>query len=626
MLLKLINKFVSNVLLLLLIFSESTFSQPTLFIKEDKENYSLGKYLSLLEDKDGKLSIKEASSDSLSGKFVHYDKDFLNLRFTSSVYWFRLIVLDTLINKASGILNSNDERNWLIIKNDPLVEDIRFYSKNRSNVGDQFVETKAGSIINPAEKTIKANDFVAVFPVYKDVIDTVYIRMQTASQFIISFNMLTEGEYIIHSSEKNMFHGVFFGIFILLIAYNTLLYFSIKEKVYFYYVLYIASFALFVFIYQGYYFEVIGRSFFQDYFTLPLVTVTITAVFWLFLTREFLSTKIYFPLAYKILTYLTPAAPLLCLFIIVFKVTIKIAWLGGILALIFWLYYIIGVIIAFLALRKKIYISRYYLLAISGLTVAVVVYTSARNSFLPVSWNFFTQNILSIGVLWEALILAATVGYRFSLLKAEKEKEKAVMRNQIAADLHDEVGSNLSAIAMQSKMMMKDEIIDNKLKEKLQDISNLAWNTTDTIRDIVWFINPYHDNSQQLFIRMKELASKMLINLNYEFLTNENNEHIFESLPNLNARRHIYLIFKETLNNIVKHSNADDVTISFEIQEKVFVMEIRDDGKGFIEEEISYGEGLKNIRNRASYIGAELSISSKKEKGTVIILKVPLDM
>ena len=125
---------------------------------------------------------------------------------------------------------------------------------------------------------------------------------------------------------------------------------------------------------------------------------------------------------------------------------------------------------------------------------------------------------------------------------------------------------------------------------------------------------------------MKELASKMLINLNYEFLTNENNEHIFESLPNLSARRHIYLIFKETLNNIVKHSNADDVTISFEIQEKVFVMEIRDDGKGFIEEEISYGEGLKNIRNRASYIGAELSISSKKEKGTVIILKVPLDI
>lgn len=580
----------------------------------------------MLEDEDGKLSIKLAASDSLSSNYIHFNKDFLNLKFTSSAYWFRLIIVDTLKYHASGMLNSSDERTWLIIKNDPLVEDIRFYYRNRSKVGNQFIETKAGSIIDPSEKTIKANDFVAAFPIYKDVIDTVYFRMQTASQFIISFNMLTKGEYVINSSEKNMFHGIFFGIFILLIAYNTLLYYSISEKVYFYYVLYIAWFGIFIFVYQGYYFEIIGRTFFQDYFTLPLITVTISAVFWLFLTREFLLTKQYMPGAYKLLTYLTPIAPAICLFIIAFKVTYTTNWLVGILALMFCVYYLVGAIIAVIALKKQIYIARYYLLAIAGVTIGVLIYTSARNDFLPFPWNFVTQNILSIGILWEALIIAATVGYRFSHLKAEKEIEKAVMRNQIAADLHDEVGSNLSTIALQSKLMMKDEAIDSKLKEQLQNISNLAWNTTDTIRDIVWFINPYHDNSVQLLIRMKELASKMLINMNYKFHTAQNNQHIFGFLPNLNARRHIYLIFKETLNNIVKHANADEVIITFEIQERALVMGIKDNGEGFIEEEISYGEGLKNIMNRASYIGAELSINGKKDNGTVIILKVPLNV
>lgn len=600
-------------------FSANLYAQTPLIIEKGKENYALGRYLSILEDKEGTLDINDVSADSMKDKYIYYNKETLNFKFTSSAYWCRLIIIDTLSEHASGILTSGKNRTWLLIRNDPILEDIRVYYKDYNESGNSFIEKKAGSIVPTKDKAIKANDFIAALPIYKDIPDTIYIRVKSASQFIISFNMLTNGEYVIRSSQRNMFHGVFFGIFLLLIIYNSILYFSIKNKVYLYYILYIGSFALFIFILQGYYFEIIGRSFEHDYFILALITVTITATFWLLLTREFLSTKQYFPKIHQLLTFLVPLAPIICCISIIFK----IASLAAVLSLTFLGFYIIGFVTSIIAIRKEIYIARFYLLALTGIIISIILSISARNNFLPLPWNFLTQNILSIGILWEALILAATVGYRFSYLKVEKEREKSLMRNQIAADLHDEVGSNLSSIALQSRLMMNETLLDTNSKEQLQNITNIAGTTTDTIRDIVWFINPYHDNSEDLLLRMKELASKMLVNLDYTFTSNENAEHIFDLLPDLNKRRHVYLIFKEALNNIIKHSTAEKVIISLHTKENAFVMTLVDNGKGFDETQIEHGEGLRNLRNRAAQIGAQIIIESKVGNGTKITLKVP---
>jgi len=171
---------------------------------------------------------------------------------------------------------------------------------------------------------------------------------------------------------------------------------------------------------------------------------------------------------------------------------------------------------------------------------------------------------------------------------------------------------------------MREKQLEGSAKEQLQNIFNIAGITTDTIRDIVWFINPFHDNSEDLLLRMKELASKMLVDLDYTFSLGSDNERIFDLLPDLNKRRHIYLIFKEALNNIAKHSNADKATIIIKEEEKTFVMMITDNGKGFNEEQITFGEGLKNLRNRAMQIDAQISIESSNGSGTKITLKVPL--
>ncbi|MHB8579485.1 MAG: sensor histidine kinase [Ignavibacteriaceae bacterium] len=600
-------------------FTVSIYAQPILFVKSSKENYSLGRYLLILKDKENKLSINEVASDSMKNKYVFYNKETLDLKFTKATYWLRFVVVDTLSYPASSLMASQNNRTWILIKNDPLIADVRVYYRELNSVGNKFIEKKAGSVIPIRDKYIKTNDFIARFSVQKNMPDTVYLRVQTNSQLIISFNMLTTGEYVILSSNKSLFYGIIFGILFLLIVYNTLLYFSIKEMTYIFYVLYIIFYAVFLFTYEGYYFEIFGRTFYHDYIILPVAAVTCVDIFGLLFTREFLSTKLYLPWAYKLLPYLTLVGPINFILIFALGSPIMLAlWAGCNLGL-----FILGFVIAIITLKKGVYLSKYYLLASSGLIFGILIFITSRNNLLPLPLNFWTQNALHLGVLWEALVLAATVGYRFNFLKAVKEKEKAIVRSQIAADLHDEVGSNLSTISLQSRLMMKTQKLDDNLTQQLQEIANTANITTDIIRDIVWFINPFHDKSEDLLIRMKELASKMLINLDYSFTSNGSNENIFDLLPDLNKRRHVYLIFKEILNNVIKHSEANEASISLSIENKTLILIVSDNGKGFHEEEIIKGEGLKNLRSRAAQIGAQILIECNSGKGTKIILEIP---
>ncbi|MBZ0201349.1 MAG: hypothetical protein K8H86_15880, partial [Ignavibacteriaceae bacterium] len=600
--------------------SNYTYAQQKLYIQYGKEDYALGKYMAVLEDIDNSITINEAASDSMKNKYVWHDRETLNLKLTRSVFWVRLIVVDTLSYPDLSLMLLKGSRTWLLVKNDPLTEDIRVFYKDTPIWGNKYIEKRSGTAIPVNDKSIKTNEFIAAFQSHKNVPDTIYIRFKTTTQSILSFNMLTPADYTIYRSKKLFFHGILFGIFFLLIVYNLLLYFSVKDKTYLFYTLYIFSYAVFIFIYEGYYFETIGLKFYRDYMILPMSVLTITGIFWLLLTREFLSTKTNLPWAYKLLTLLTFIGPIN--FVLGFG--FRQQWIGFLWSICNLGYYLIGFVIAGITLKKGVYVSRYYIIALTGMVIGISVMVATRHNVLPLPLNFWTQNALNMGILWEALVLAATVGYRFSYLKAEKELEKSLIRNQIASDLHDEIGSNLSTITLQSRLMMKTQHLESNSIEHLQNIIDNASGTAEMIRDIVWFINPLHDNSENLLLRMKELASKMLINFNYTFTINGGDERIFDLLPDLQKRRHLYLIFKETLNNIIKHSGATRVNILFSIKNNKIFMTIKDNGKGFSEDDIVRGEGLNNLRNRASQIDSEIFIESCAGEGTKIILEVRL--
>ncbi|MDY0081876.1 MAG: two-component regulator propeller domain-containing protein [Ignavibacteriaceae bacterium] len=204
-------------------------------------------------------------------------------------------------------------------------------------------------------------------------------------------------------------------------------------------------------------------------------------------------------------------------------------------------------------------------------------------------------------------------------IEQEKELEKQKIRNRIAQDLHDEIGSNLSSISLMSELIQKDEKIDNESSEKIKRIHKVAKGSTQAIRDIVWLTNPSSDSLKDLISKMNEVADNILGKFNLKF-DYPNDVVEINLLPE--TKRNIFFIYKEALNNIIKHAEAKSVNIKFNVENGSIFLTIKDDGKGFNNELISSGNGLKNIKSRASEINGDLKFESSPGNGTNLELVV----
>ncbi len=204
-------------------------------------------------------------------------------------------------------------------------------------------------------------------------------------------------------------------------------------------------------------------------------------------------------------------------------------------------------------------------------------------------------------------------------LEQEKEIEKQKIRNRIARDLHDEIGSNISSISLISRML-KDEIkSDGTIADSLSRIESTAKSSVMSIRDIVWFINPSSDSLRDLILKMKEAAENLLKDKDFTFNHSIPKDDI-KITPEI--KRAIYLIHKETLNNVLKHSEADKVAISISVDDTKFNLVISDNGIGYDINTVKRGNGLNNINSRAAEINAELTMSSNPGSGSSIELSL----
>ena len=201
------------------------------------------------------------------------------------------------------------------------------------------------------------------------------------------------------------------------------------------------------------------------------------------------------------------------------------------------------------------------------------------------------------------------------------------LRNQIAADLHDEVGSSLSSIHMLSQMATQpgNEATHTDI---LTRMSNNAKETMDKMGDIVWMIKPHETDSSSLKQRMQRFAYEICASKSIEVsmqLDDLSTGPRGEKLKlTMEQHKNIYLIFKEALNNAVKYSGTQKIEITARIQSKELVLQIKDFGKGFDTETTGKGNGLDNIKHRATEMNGTIQINSTADGGTAIILKTPI--
>ncbi len=222
------------------------------------------------------------------------------------------------------------------------------------------------------------------------------------------------------------------------------------------------------------------------------------------------------------------------------------------------------------------------------------------------------------------LLLLFSIFYGMHRYRLAKLIQVQNVRNAIASDLHDEIGSNLSAIAVFSELAGNPRKTIPEVAGLLKKISDYTQNSQDSMSDIVWMINSKHDRLGALKIRMHSFANEVLetkdIRLRFS------SEPLLDDIKlTMQQRKAVYLIFKESINNILKYAGADEVVVEISRENNMIQLSITDNGKGFIENEqrnknSKGGNGLDNMKKRADTINGKLQVRSTEGAGTNISL------
>jgi len=210
------------------------------------------------------------------------------------------------------------------------------------------------------------------------------------------------------------------------------------------------------------------------------------------------------------------------------------------------------------------------------------------------------------------------------LLEIEK------IRSRIAADLHDDIGSGLTRIALISDMIQRQSMSEKKpidpkvtipmLTEKVGTISR---ELVDAMSDVVWSIDPKNSSMERLLQRVQTFAVEVCEakEIELEISISEGTEKLKVGSDSIRA---VLLVAKEALTNVARHSNAKHASVKINPRHHEFDIEITDDGKGFTIEELSRMNGLMNMRVRIEKNGGTFTVDSAKGRGTIIKAVIPL--
>jgi signal transduction histidine kinase len=230
------------------------------------------------------------------------------------------------------------------------------------------------------------------------------------------------------------------------------------------------------------------------------------------------------------------------------------------------------------------------------------------------------QTALAIAAIIIAVLALAGIWLAINRNKLRQRMKELQLRNQIAADLHDEVGSSLSSIHMLSQMATQDGN-ERTHKDILQRMSSNAKETMDKMGDIVWMIKPGETEAGSLKQRMERFAYEICSPKNIEIKMEL--QELDKLKLTMEQRKNIYLVFKEAVNNAVKYSGTSKMEVSATLVNNTFILEVKDFGKGFESSIIKKGNGLDNMQHRAKELHAALEIDSVLSRGTTLKMTMP---
>jgi ligand-binding sensor domain-containing protein/signal transduction histidine kinase len=249
---------------------------------------------------------------------------------------------------------------------------------------------------------------------------------------------------------------------------------------------------------------------------------------------------------------------------------------------------------------------------------------------LPAFWQ--TKTFLALVI---AGFLAATVGLVYYISTQRLQRQLATMRQhealekeraRIARDLHDQLGANLTQVALLGEMAESDKDLPGEVESHARQICQTARDTTHALDEIVWTVNPSNDTLDGLLNYVCKYAQDYFALAGLRYRLEAPSE-----LPNTpispELRHNVFLVAKEAINNVVKHAQATEAVVRLALEPGFVKLEIEDNGKGLggmDEKAASLRNGLRNMRKRMEDVGGSFVLAAAPAGGTLVRLVAPL--
>jgi signal transduction histidine kinase/ligand-binding sensor domain-containing protein len=239
-------------------------------------------------------------------------------------------------------------------------------------------------------------------------------------------------------------------------------------------------------------------------------------------------------------------------------------------------------------------------------------------------WFLSLTTLVLLGLIVASVHYVSTQRLQRQLAALRQKEALERERARIARDLHDQLGANLTQVALLGEMAETDKDLPAEVEAHARQIAQTARDTTNALDEIVWTVNPSNDTLDGLINYVCKYAQEYLAlaNLRYRL-------EVPPQLPNSpispELRHNVFLAAKEAVNNVVKHSQASAAWLRLRIEPDRFTLEIEDNGRGLPPNAADKGRnGLRNMRKRLEDIGGSFDLRPGAEGGTLVCLVAPI--
>ncbi len=537
--------------------------------------------------------------------------------FSESYYWLKFSLNNT---------TSTHKELYLVIDNPHL----NFVDLYEFNEGKLQLKYQSG-LYRPFDMRPVDSENI-VFPIILEskIANTYYIKIDKRNTSI-SFPsyLMNKASFIKSSNKKNLISGLLYGCFVLVILYSLLSFLYLRKLLYLWYSIYVCLSLFYLLVSMGYGFQYIypNAIVFASY--ARLLSMILAILFFIKFSQSLLKTKQYAIKAHRLMNAIILCGLLLIIGYMILPnfysvhrstvITFVYVWVFA-----FQLSCALALIYTYKKQKTKVIL---YILAFSALFVAVIFGVLFDYGWLP-SLQFYISP-LTIGFLLEILILSIVLLKEMRAIYKEKldlsikiaQKSQEVSRAyikgveiekfRISGELHDDIGSQLANFIRQET---HNKTLTEKSSEKLKEI-------IDSLRRISHRLSPNKGHLFSFREQIENLIDETFVDgkivCEFQFLAS-NLELQDEQKLN------IYRILQEIFNNILKHSKATQVDLQLIDVDEFLVVTIEDNGVGFDFKSKTKGVGLINIQRRVDYLNGTIEVSSVINKGTFIVLSIPL--